>query len=153
MYWNKMRALLLSSLLLPAAAWSHCQVPCGIYDDGLRISALDEHITTMDKSMTQIVDLSADADKNFNQIVRWINTKDHHSDLFIEISTIYFMLQRLKPVLKDEEGYSEYQQRLELLHRMIFHAMKCKQTTDKEHIASLRQLLKEFEAAFTTHSH
>ena len=36
-------------------ASAHCEIPCGIYDDELRISMLNEHITTIEKSMNQIM--------------------------------------------------------------------------------------------------
>lgn len=36
------------------SAWAHCQIPCGIYDDAARFKALAEHITTIEKSITEI---------------------------------------------------------------------------------------------------
>ena len=36
-------------------AWAHCEIPCGIYDDHMRIHMIEEHITTIEKSMQQIV--------------------------------------------------------------------------------------------------
>ena len=33
---------------------AHCQVPCGIYDDAVRIIQLREHVTTIEKAMKQI---------------------------------------------------------------------------------------------------
>ena len=39
-------------LLIPAVtAFSHCEIPCGIYDDAMRITMIQEHITTIEKSM------------------------------------------------------------------------------------------------------
>lgn len=148
MAFRKALAILLSTLALPAAAWSHCQIPCGIYDDAMRIQTLNEHITTIDKSMTQIVDLAADENKNYNHIVRWVNNKEHHANHFMEIVTGYYMAQRLKPTDKESADYADYQVKLELLHRMLVEAMKCKQTTNKAHVGNLRQLVKEFDAAY-----
>ena len=59
-------------------AWAHCQIPCGIYDDPVRFSQLEEHVTTIEKSMKQIVELSGESSPNYNQLVRWVNNKETH---------------------------------------------------------------------------
>ena len=38
----------------------HCQVPCGIFDDGARVAALKEDAATIRKAMVQINELSAE---------------------------------------------------------------------------------------------
>ena len=45
----------LVSAAVPVAA--HCQIPCGIYDDELRVQLIEEHIGTVEKSMKMIVEL------------------------------------------------------------------------------------------------
>lgn len=128
---------------------AHCQVPCGIYDDQARIKAIAEHITTMEKAMNQVLTLSKEAKPNYNQIVRWVTNKEKHAEELGDIVTYYFMTQRLKPVAKsDAAHYGAYQNKLELLHHLLFYTMKAKQTTDLEHIKTLRDLLKKFEAAY-----
>jgi len=77
--------------ILASIAYSHCQIPCGIYDDEARFGEIDEHITTIEKSMKEIERLSAEAKPNMNQIVRWVNNKEHHADELSEIATYYFM--------------------------------------------------------------
>ena len=67
--------LVLAVLLLPTLASAHCEVPCGIFDDALRIEMLREHVTTIEKSMNQIQSLSAEEDPDYNQLVRWVTTK------------------------------------------------------------------------------
>jgi nickel superoxide dismutase len=52
------------------------------------------------------------------------------------------MTQRIKP---DQEKYSE---KLAVLHQILIAAMKCKQTTDLDHVATLRSLLKKFETLY-----
>ena len=37
--------------------YAHCQVPCGIYDDAVRIVQIEEDITTIRKAMNMINDL------------------------------------------------------------------------------------------------
>lgn len=119
-------------------AAAHCEVPCGIYDDGARLKAISEHITTIEKSMKEIVKLRAEKPVNNNQLVRWVMNKEDHANQLQEIVTQYFMTQRIK---FDTNNYSK---KLAVLHKMLVYAMKCKQTTDLSHIEMLRSLVKEF---------
>ena len=90
-------------------AQAHCDIPCGIYDDARRYDMLQEDITTMEKSMAQITELSAQGDKNYNQLVRWIVNKENHADKFVEVVYQYFMTQRLKPIPEDAgTEYDDY---------------------------------------------
>ncbi|MCP5103840.1 MAG: superoxide dismutase [bacterium] len=142
-------------VLMPAhRLFSHCQVPCGIYDDHMRIKMIAEHITTMEKAMKQVIDLSKKNPVNYNQVVRWVMNKESHAEELSDIVTYYFMTQRLKPVPKtDAKKYGAYQMKLELLQHILFYAMKAKQTTDLSHIVTLRELLKKFEIAYFGHTH
>jgi len=129
-------------LMVPVMVPAHCEIPCGIYDDTARYDILEEHITTMEKSMNEIVSLSARGEKNYNQLIRWVMNKEDHADKFMEIVTQYFMTQRLKPVTADMgEKYSDYITQLKYLHEMLVYAMKCKQTTDLANIEKLRELV------------
>lgn len=133
---------------------SHCEIPCGIYDDHTRIAMIAEHITTIEKSMNQIAQLSAEKDKNYNQLVRWIINKENHADQLSDVVTQYFMKQRITPVEKGQkEAYESYVQKITLLHAMMVHAMKCKQTTDIEHVSRLRTCLADFETAYLGADH
>lgn len=139
--------------LLPRVSSAHCQIPCGIYDDRGRIDMLNEHVATIEKAMNQITELSAGADKNYNQIVRWVTNKEDHAQQFQDIVSSYFLTQRIKPVEpSDAEGYAQYQKKLELLHHMQVYAMKCKQTTDLANIEKLKSLVKEFADLYFTPS-
>ncbi len=140
-------------LMMTAAATlvhSHCQIPCGIYDDPVRIRLLAEHIVTIEKSMNQIQELSeAESTADKNQLVRWIMNKEQHADEFSEIVTYYFMAQRVSPVSSsDKEAHAKYIRQITLLHEMLVTAMKCKQTADLEHPKKLRSLLHDFEHAY-----
>jgi len=138
-------------------AFAHCQIPSRIFDDEARFAALAEHVTTIEKSIKQIKELSAAEKQNLNQIVRWVNNKEEHANQFTEIVTYYFLAQRIKPVdPSDKKAVAKYQGQLKLLHEMIVHAMKCKQSTDLEHCAKLRSLIEAFEASYfgpRKHSH
>lgn len=131
---------------LSANGFAHCEIPCGIYGDKMRFDMWLEQITTVEKSMTQIVELSQAGDKNYNQIVRWVTNKDKHADDIRDIAVDYFLAQRIKPVadLNDKAAVEKYQKSLQALHHIIVHSMKAKQTTDLEHIEKLRSLVAEF---------
>jgi nickel superoxide dismutase len=152
-------SMLLAALAIVAltssTALAHCQIPCGIYDDPMRFIQLEEHVTTIEKSMNQIQALSKEQEPNWNQIVRWVVNKEAHADKLTEIVTFYFLAQRVKPAdATDRAAHSKYLRQLTLLHEMVFYAMKAKQTTDLENCAKLRSLIAEFKASYLgEHAH
>ena len=137
--------VLIALVLAPGLAAAHCEVPCGIYGDAMRIEMLREHVTTIEKAMNQIDALTAEGDKNYNQIVRWITNKEQHAVEFQHIVSQYFLHQRIKPAGADD---SDYVKQLTLLHEMLVHAMKSKQTTETAHTEKLDELISEFSAAY-----
>ena len=130
---------------------SHCQIPCGIYDDSTRLKMIDEHIVTIEKSMKRIDLLSQSDPADMNQVVRWIHNKENHADELSEIVTYYFMAQRVKPVNAESDTYPKYIKQLTLLHEMLVTSMKCKQTTDLKHVEKLRELHKAFSEVYHNH--
>lgn len=130
------------TVLAAAQGFAHCQIPCGIYGDEARFAAIEEDLRTIEKSMKQIKELSADTAKNQNQIVRWVQNKERHADNIAEIVTAYFLQQRIKPA--NGSAKEAYLNKLSLLHQMLVHAMKAKQTTEVSHVEKLRGLLTEF---------
>ena len=139
-----LQSLLVFTVILINAfyASAHCEIPCGIYDDEMRINMITEHITTIEKSVKNILKLEDTKPFNSNQLTRWIMNKEHHANELQKIVTQYFMTQRIK---LDTENYVK---KLTVLHKMLVYAMKCKQTTDLAHIDTLRALLKEFHALY-----
>ena len=136
-------------LTISSMVYSHCQIPCGIYDDEMRFKMMAEDILTIEKSIQGINTLSAEPQKNMNQIVRWVNNKDEHADKLGEIITYYFMAQRVKPAEEsDAAGYAKYVEKLTLLHKMLVTTMKTKQTADLAEAAKLSELLNKFHAAY-----
>ena len=79
----------LAVLALAASAWAHCQIPCGIYDDELRVRLIEEHITTVEKSMAQIIALGKESPVNHNQLAQWVANKEHHAQEIQDIVTAY----------------------------------------------------------------
>lgn len=139
--------LLLGLLLMfavPKAA-AHCEIPCGIYDDEMRMRMIAEHIITIEKAMKFIINLEGHKPINHNQLTRWIMNKERHADEIRHIVTQYFMTQRIK---LDANKYAE---KLTVLHQMLIYAMKCKQSTDLSHIGTLRSLLEKFQNLYSEH--
>ncbi len=134
--------------------YSHCQIPCGIYNDPARLDSIAEHITTIEKSMQQITELSKKDKLNMNQIVRWIQNKEKHADELSDIVTYYFLAQRIKPVDKSQgKTYQEYIKKLTLLHEILVYSMKAKQTSDLSNVEKLRTLSAEFKDIYIEHGH
>ena len=121
---------------------AHCEIPCGIYDDQARINMILEHVTTIEKSMKAIKTIEKEKSPNFNQLVRWIMNKEEHATEIQAIVSQYFLTQRIKPDTKD------YAQKLSLLQQMLVYSMKCKQTTDLQNTAQLRNLVKQFHKLY-----
>ena len=143
-------ALFVSAVVFGSLAYSHCQVPCGIYGDQTRFTLIAEHLTTVEKSMNQIEDLTNQDEVNANQIVRWVQNKEKHADEISHIITYYFMAQRVKlPEKGNTKAYNDYIKKLTLLHEMLVYTMKTKQTTDTANVAKLKTLLKQFHGAYT----
>ena len=133
---------------------AHCQVPCGIYDDAVRIIQIREHVTTIEKAMKQIEQLASDKSsaQNMNQLIRWINTKEEHATFIQSTMANYFLAQRIKPKKKDEAGRQQYVDQTLLLQQIIVAAMKSKQTVDKSDPRSVSTLLNQFvELYFDEH--
>ncbi len=129
--------------------YSHCQIPCGIYDDPARISAISEDIATIEKAMKSIEELSGQTKQNTNQIVRWIDVKEQHAEDIAHLASFYFLAQRIKPVdKKDSAAYEKYIKQLTLLHEMIVYSSKAKQTTDLANVEKLRSVLDEFRNSY-----
>lgn len=115
----------------PASVDAHCQVPCGIYNDAARITALREDATTVTKAMKNINDLAGAHDaQGMNQLVRWVTTKEDHASHVIERVANYFLAQRVKPVAAGAEGHGAYLEKLARHHAVIVAAMKAKQNAD-----------------------
>ncbi len=117
--------ILISNELL----FSHCQVPCGIYNDALRIVMIKEDFNTINIAMTEIIQLSKKQDSlAYNQINRWIDTKDEHASNIQSVISDYFLTQRIK------ESNKHYVDQIKNLHQILIIAMKCKQSTNLDNV-------------------
>jgi len=154
----KIRNIIAIAIIIAAFGFNnvhaHCQVPCGIYDDAVRILQIKEHIITIEKAMKQIDQLASDESsaQNMNQLIRWINTKEEHATFIQSTMANYILAQRIKPKKKDEAGRQQYVDQTLLLQQIIVAAMKCKQTVDKIEPELVSTLLNQFvELYFDEH--
>lgn len=132
---------------LTPQAHAHCEVPCGIYSDDTVFTDLHTHLSTIEKAMTQINELSKEPTKNANQLIRWVNNKETHATKIQEIVAQYFLTQRIKT---DEANTDKnaYLLKLTQLHQMTVLAMKCKQTTDVANAQKLHKVIDAFRASY-----
>ena len=143
---KKMIAMLtLAFGLATGSAWAHCQVPCGIFTDDIRFSAMLEDVTTIEKSIKMIEAESAKDKPNYNQLVRWVKTKEEHADKISKTVLVYFLQQRVKPT------QDNYKEKLVALHNITIHAMKTKQSLDLKNTAELKKAIETFKKMYHKH--
>lgn len=137
-------AVLVAASFAPSVAHAHCQVPCGIFTDQLRFEQMLEDEHTISKSQLMITELSAqkvDA-QGFNQLARWVATKEDHAQKIQTTIAEYFLAQRIKP---DSPTYTK---QLVAAHAVIISAMKCKQSADPETAKTLEKSIFDFYRAY-----
>jgi len=143
-------------LVVAQPVFAQPQMPCGVYNDELRVALLEEHIATIERSieaieecMEEIADYPEEAGRHASQLARWTMNKEQNADALSEIVSAYFMAQRVAPVEGDDaEAQAAYVEQLTLLHEMLVYAAKAKQSIDLAHVEKLRGLLAEFRAAY-----
>ncbi len=159
------RSVLLTAVMAGAAASmflaairplavAHCQVPCGIYDDHARITAMLQDTTTIAKAMDQINELAGKQDaQSFNQASRWVMTKEEHAESIQTTIAQYYLAQRVKAVQPDTDAYDAYLQKLAAHHTVIVAAMRAKQTVAPKAAVALRKAIEAISAYYPSHDH
>ena len=135
-------------------AYAHCQVPCGIYNEEARFTAMREDATTIEKATKLIAELSGKTDAaSKQQLVRWTITKEDHASSIISTVAEYFLTQKIKPADgKDKKAYAKYVEQLKACHLVMRAAMGTKQKVDPKAVDSLKLAIEKL-AAFYTHTH
>ena len=138
------------STAAPAARVVHCQVPCGIYGDQMRIDMLMEDAATIEKGMKTLLEFEQEEAPSQNQLVRWVLNKDEHAQNIQHQVASYWLAQRIKLPTADADSAArkKYADQLALLHRITVQAMKCKQTTDLSHVAAIRSTAMDFSTTY-----
>ena len=134
-------------LLFNNKVFAHCQVPCGIYDDALRILQIKEDFNTIKKAVIKIKELSKHSDEiSHNQLTRWIIAKENHASNIQKIVSEYFLTQRIK------ETNLKYIEQITTLQKLLVIAMKCKQSLDHVNVNKGLNLITSFsEVYFDSH--
>lgn len=144
-------ALVLMAVALMAYspfAFSHCQVPCGIYDDHARVKAMFEDAATTRKAVKLLAELSGKTDpQSNNQLVRWVMNKEDHAQNIIATISDYFLTQRVKSSQED------YVERLKKHHAVIVAAMKVKQNADMKYVVDLEAAITALAGYYPEHKH
>lgn len=136
-------------ILSRPTVFSHCEVPCGIYNDEMRFAQIKEHIQTIEKAMQQVIQLSNESPQNMNQTVRWIMNKEKHAEEIQHIVSQYFLTQRIKsPDLEEKQAAERYVKNLTLCHLILVYAMKSKQTTDLDNVEMLKSSVAQFKKTY-----
>ena len=141
----------LAALLLSVSATSvqsHCQIPCGIYDDNARVVSMLEDVATIRKAVAQIAELAGKTDpQSQNQLVRWVVNKEQHAQRIIATIGDYFLTQRVKAKQED------YTERLQKHHAVIVAAMRAKQNANAEVVAELESAVEALAPYYPPHDH
>ena len=135
----------------PSPAACHCQVPCGIFDDPVRVTLLKEHAATIRKAMAQLGSLTASpiSAQSLNQSARWVAVKEDACAQIIAITSEYMLCQRVK---KDSfKSTAEYHHALEVHHALMQAAMKAKQTADSATCDVLDHAIEHVGVLYTKH--
>jgi nickel superoxide dismutase len=134
-------------LLAGRAAYAHCQVPCGIYDDHARVHAIREDVATITKAVTEMGTLASKNDaQSKQQFVRWVMTKEAHAEKIIRTISDYFLAQKIAPApAKDRKAHAAYVEKLTKHHAVMVAAMKCKQSAALDAVKALTKALDEIE--------
>jgi nickel superoxide dismutase len=133
-------------LLLPLQGHTHCQIPCGIYDDVAHIQSMLEDTATIEMAYKSITYLAGKTDaQSQNQMVRWVMNKEKHAQRIISTINDYFLTQRVKPSQKD------YAERLAKHHAVIIAGMKTKQNTDVKYAKTLKESIEALRSYYPEH--
>ncbi|KRP36997.1 MAG: superoxide dismutase [Opitutaceae bacterium BACL24 MAG-120322-bin51] len=127
---------------------AHCQVPCGIYNDGARVESMLEDAATVAKATKMLAELDGKTDaQSINQSTRWVLNKEEHAQSIIDTISDYFLTQRVKAEQKD------YTERLVKHHTVIVAAMKAKQNADSKYATALAESIEALTAYYHVHRH
>ncbi|MFQ3241664.1 MAG: nickel superoxide dismutase [Lentimonas sp.] len=141
-------SLVSTPFIATQTADAHCQVPCGIYNDGARVESMLEDAATVAKATQMMGELEGKTDaQSINQMTRWVANKEQHAQQIIETISNYFLTQRVKA------DQSDYKERLVKHHTVIVAAMKAKQNADGKHATALAESIEALTAYYPVHRH
>ena len=128
-------------------------MPCGIFDDPLIVAEIRQACATIRKAMAQINELSASTGdaQAFNQMTRWVNTKEEHCSKIMSTVADYCLAQRCK-IFGTEgspfETEKDYIDALKAHHAVQVAAMKAKQTVDASQCDALEHAVEDMSKMY-----
>ena len=143
-------ATLFLSVNATQEAEAHCQVPCGVYDDGARITQLREDATTIKKACDYI-NMFAEGESSavgINQVARWVQTKEAHASHIITVVSEYFLTQKVKTKARGTAEYGAYLDSLAKHHAVMVAAMKAKQNVSSTAVHNLEHAIAALGALY-----
>merc|ERR1719463_892185 len=113
----------------------------------MTVASIKEDAATIRKAMVQINELGASMSaQDFNQMTRWVNTKEDHCKKIIATVGEYCLCQRVKKeVFANDE---EYVEALKAHHAVMQNAMKAKQTVDVAHMDTVDAAVELFSKMY-----
>merc|ERR1719288_444921 len=100
----------------------------------MMVAEVKQACATIRKAMVQVNELSAAmAAQNFNQMTRWVNTKEEHASKIMTTVADYCLAQRCKIFGTAGTPFATEQDYIDALkahHAVMVAAMKTKQTLD-----------------------
>jgi nickel superoxide dismutase len=118
-----------------ARVMAHCQIPCGIFHDGLIFETLEQNLETLQKADHELSSSTLPS----NQSVRWILNKETQSDQIAQTMLTYFLQQRIK---LDDPKRAE---KLDLISKIALQCAKVKQTTDAKEVSTLGEEIQQLK--------
>lgn len=121
---------------------AHCQMPCGIYHDGMVFDQIDQYVETMVKGVTVLQENEFKTYQERNEFVRWVHNKERMSNECADLLTTYFLQQKIKPNEPDTA------QKLESCHKLLFTLVQIKQTVDLKAVSAFDNEWEKFKLFF-----
>ena len=130
----------------------HCEVPCGIFDDPMIVAEIRQACATIRKAMAEINELSsAGGAQAFNQMTRWVNTKEEHCSKIMDTVAQYCLAQRCKIYGTEGSPFAtekDYIDALKAHHAVTVNAMKAKQTVDEAQCDALEHAVEDMSKMY-----
>lgn len=129
-------------LLCTSMAWSHCQMPCGIYHDEMVFDQIDQYVETMVKCITVVKDNKGETPQARNEVIRWVMMKEKMSDDTADLITAYFLQQKIKP------GEPDTVKMVTSAHKLLFLLVQIKQQVNLDVVKEFFDEWEKFKLFF-----
>lgn len=126
----------------PSLLRSHCQMPCGIFYDGVVFDQVDQYIETMVKAINVLQNNEFKTIQDRNTFVRWVIQKENNTNEIANLITTYFLQQKIKP------GQENTVDRLVSAHMLLSYLVQIKQSVNGEAVNHFYEEWEKFKEFF-----